>query len=168
MNDLYQEILVKQKKNPAASLIKAALIAATAVFALGAFFMNPVFFLPALVLGVLCWFYSGRTDKEFEYLYVNGDFDIDVIYNKQKRKRVGSYDVNSMIIFAPEKSHELDSYRQKSGITTKDYSSKTGSPKVWCGIYSVDKGEEMVLLELEDDSIVKDLRRYAPRKVFLV
>ena len=167
MNDLYQEILVKQKKNSAASLIRAALIAATAVFALGAFFMHPVFLLPALALGILCWFYSSRTDREYEYLYVNGDFDIDVIYNRQKRKRVGSYDVNSMIVFAPERSHELDPYRKKPGMTLKDYSSKEGSSKVWCGVYSVDKGEEMVLLELEDDSIVKDLRRYAPRKVFL-
>lgn len=167
MNDLYQEILVKQKKNSAASLVRAALIAATVVFALGAFFMHPVFLLPALALGILCWFYSSRTDREYEYLYVNGDFDIDVIYNRQKRKKMGSYDVNSLIVFAPEKSHELDPYRRKNGMTIKDYSSKEGSAKVWGGVYSVDKGEEMILLELEDDSIVKDLRRYAPRKVFL-
>ena len=37
-----------------------------------------------------------RLDLEYEYLYVNGDLDIDKIMGKQKRKRVFSMNVNDL------------------------------------------------------------------------
>ena len=50
-----------------------------------------------------------------KYLYVNGELDIDAIYSKQKRKKMGSYDASELEILAPENSHELDSFKDEKG-----------------------------------------------------
>ena len=166
MNDLYREILVKRRKSSSVTIIKAALIALTVLLAVGGFLFVPLMLILALAAGVGSWFYISRSEKEFEYLYVNGDFDIDVIYNMQKRKRAGSYDISDLVIFAPESSHELDSYRAKKGVTVKDYTSGEANKSVWCGVYTRSEGEEMMRIELQDPELVRDMRRFAPRKVF--
>ena len=166
MSDLYREILVKRKKTPVMSILKVLLIVVTAFSAVaGIMFFWPLL-IAAVLAGVGTYFVSGRVDQEYEYLYVNGDFDIDVIYNKQKRKKAASYDAENLVIFAPQRSHELDSWKNKSGLNVRDFTSGEENRRVWAGVYNGDKGEEMVLLEIDDESLLKDLRRIAPRKVF--
>ena len=46
---------------------------------------------PAIALGVACYFVIPKTDLEYEYLFVNGELDIDMIMSKSKRKRVKSH-----------------------------------------------------------------------------
>ncbi len=167
MSDLYREILVKRKKTPVMNILRILLIAATAVLAVAGLMIAWPLIIGAAAAGVGSYFVSGRLEQEYEYLYVNGDFDIDVIYNMQKRKRAASYDADNLEIFAPYRSHQLDSWKNKNGLTVRDFTSGEENRSVWAGVYSADKGEEMVLLELDDSSLVNDLRRIAPRKVFL-
>ena len=65
----------------------------------------PLVLIAAIALGVLAYFKMPGLDLEFEYLYVNGELDIDKIMSKVKRKRVGSFDISKAEMVAPVKSH---------------------------------------------------------------
>ena len=93
------------------------------LLALGIFFM-PVILVAGLALGWAAWMAFQRLRVEYEYLYVNGELDIDTIYGRVKRKKTASFDLNDLQAAAWEKSHSLDSYRSNPGIQKMDFTSK--------------------------------------------
>ena len=112
MNDSYKEILIKRNTPVGNKILKGLLIALAAI----SIFIGLVFW-PLLIVGavlvVVCWLFVPKLEVEYEYLYVNGELDIDAIYSKQKRKKMGSYDASELEILAPENSHELIPLRIK-------------------------------------------------------
>ena len=166
MSDLYIELLVKKKKTSTDTLLKVLMIGATVIFVLGGILFNPIILLLAVVMGVVDYFKLPSLDLEYEYLYVNGELDIDKIMSKQKRKRVGSYDMKKVEIVAPKNSHELDSFKNKKDLKLKDYTSLDPHAKCYILVFNKEKGQEMIKVEL-DESILNDFRRIAPRKVNL-
>ena len=165
MSDMYREILVKKKMSAGSKLLKGFLTVMT-VLCLLAGMMIPILLIGAIVFGLLTFFVGPKLDVEYEYLYVNGELDIDAIYSRQKRKRAGSYDVAELEILAPAKSHALDSYLN-NGAKVKDYTSGEENVKSYIMVYNMEKGREIIKVEI-DDAIVNDIRRMAPRKVNLV
>ena len=105
-------------------------------------------------------------DLEYEYLYVNGEIDIDKIMSKQKRKRVFSGDVASLELLAPSQSHELDHYRTRTDIKKNDFSSGKKDAKTYTMILKKDQGMELVIFE-PSEVMLKDMKRMAPREVHL-
>ena len=165
MNDGYEEILVQRQKSAADTLIKGGVIALAAVpVALGILFASPLFLLIGAVIGVLAYYFIlPNFDLEYEYLYVNGDIDIDKIMSKRKRKKVGSYTKDNLEIMAPTGSGHLSSYLKNGRV--KDYTSADPHVKTWTLVYGSESSSDIICLELTD-AIVQDMRRYAPRKVF--
>ena len=108
-----------------------------------------------------------RFDVEHEYLYVNGELDIDAIYAKQKRKRIAGYDLHDIEMLAPEGSHALDSYVNRQGVKIKDFSSGEEKAKKYVAVINTDKTQEIIRLELNSE-ILEDVRRIAPRRVSLM
>lgn len=165
MNDSYKEILIKRNTPVGNKILKGLLIALAAI----SIFIGLVFW-PLLIVGavliVVCWLFVPKLEVEYEYLYVNGELDIDAIYSKQKRKKMGSYDASELEILAPENSHELDSFKNKKDLKLKDYTSLDPHAKCYILVFNKEKGQEMIKVEL-DESILNDLRRIAPRKVNL-
>ena len=100
MNDSYKEILIKRNTPVGNKILKGLLIALAAI----SIFIGLVFW-PLLIVGavlvVVCWLFVPKLEVEYEYLYVNGELDIDAIYSKQKRKKMGSYDASELEILAP-------------------------------------------------------------------
>lgn len=165
MSDLYREILVKKKTSAKDQVIKVGLIALTVLGVLVGIVAWPGL-LVALAAGVASFFIIPRLNVEYEYLYVNGDLDIDAIYSRQKRKRVAEYHIEELEILAPENSHALDAFRNKKDIKVRDFSSGEEGAKVYTLIMNKEKAQELVKVEL-DDSVISDIRRMAPRKVNL-
>ena len=165
MGDMYREILVKKKTSAGAKFLKG-FMSAMAVLCLLAGFIIPILLVGAVVFGLLTYFVAPKLDVEYEYLYVNGELDIDAIYSRQKRKRVGSYDVAELEILAPAKSHALDSYLN-NGAKVADYTSGDEHAKSYIMVYNKEKGREIIKVEI-DEVIVNDIRRVAPRKVNLM
>lgn len=62
--------------------------------------------LPVIMITVDVFVFRGQ-NLEFEYLYVNGDLDIDKIMGKAKRKRVFSAAISDLEILAPSGSEEV-------------------------------------------------------------
>jgi len=164
MNDLYQEILIKKKSGPLDGLKKAGMIGLTVLALFAGLFIHILFIPVAIGLGILSWFVINNLDLEYEYLYVNGDLDIDKIMNKQKRKRMASYAIGSLEYLAYATSHELDSYQNGRNTKVYDFTSGEEGRKVVAAVYSREGGYDLVRLEL-NETILKDIRRIAPRKI---
>ena len=165
MNDSYKEILIKRNTPVGNKILKGLLIALAAI----SIFIGLVFW-PLLIVGavlvVVCWLFVPKLEVEYEYLYVNGELDIDAIYSKQKRKKMGSYDASELEILAPENSHELDSFRNRKDIKVHDYSSLEENAKTFGMAINGDKGMELIYFD-PNEAIIKDMQRIAPRSVKL-
>ena len=163
MSESYVELLVKKKKTPKDSILKGLMIAGVVILVLIGLVI-PLVLIAAIALGVLAYFKMPGLDLEFEYLYVNGELDIDKIMSKVKRKRVGSFDISKAEMVAPVKSHELDYYRQSKDLKVVDCSSGEENANVYGMVIKDEKGMKMVLFE-PNQEILDDMRRIAPRKV---
>ena len=167
MSDLYAEVLVKRQATTKDKLIKAALVAGTAVALLVSIFINPLLLVVAVALGVACYFIFPKTDLEYEYLFVNGELDIDVIMAKMKRKRVKSYQMQEVEIIAPLDSHRVDYYKGNTRMKTLDYSSGVQDHKRFLMVVNDSKeGACKVLLE-PGDELAEYMKKSAPSKIFL-
>ncbi len=163
MSESYVELLVKKKKTPKDSILKGLMIAGIVILVLIGLVI-PLVLIAAIALGVLAYFKMPGLDLEFEYLYVNGELDIDKIMSKVKRKRVGSFDISKAEMVAPVKSHELDYYRQSKDLKVVDCSSGEDHANVYGMVIKDEKGMKLVLFE-PNQEILDDMRRIAPRKV---
>lgn len=165
MSDLYTEVMVEKRFTGKDMAIKVLLIFLTVFTAVVGLVLMPLALIVAIVLGVIDYIFIPRLSVEYEYLYVNGELDIDKIFSKAKRKKGGRYDLGKMEIMAPVNSHQLDSYRNNTNIKTVDYSSGKPDAKVYAVIISTDKELQRVLFE-PNEVMLKDIRSKMPRKVF--
>lgn len=166
MGDLYSECIVKRKTPVYTIAIKLLLIIATFIaLTFMVLMLSVIPFLIAVAFGVVYYFYSTGVDLEFEYTFVNGELDIDRIMNKSRRRRALAFDFTHLEIMAREKSHLVDSYRQKS-CKTYDFTSlrSENKEKVYV-IYGTDKNEMIRILFEPDEKMLNDMRNNAPRKV---
>lgn len=168
MSDLYTEVIVKKKATTADMIKRVALIAGTVLSA--AAFLFTTLGLIALVLLIAFvaadYFLIPMLDVEYEYLYVNGELDVDKIMSRQKRKRVYSMDIKTLEILAPSESHALDSYNRNKELKSFDFSSGEAGKKTFTMIVKGEKGMEKVIFE-PNDVMLKDMKRVAPREVNL-
>lgn len=102
-----------------------------------------------------------RMDVEYEYLFVNGDLDIDKIMHKARRKRVCSVNINDVEILAPADSGDARQYQRAK---TQDYTSASGSKNVYALVVN-EKGVLKKILFEPNDTIVEGFFLMAPRKV---
>lgn len=165
MGDLYTELLVKKDRTAKDSLIKYGLIGATAVCAFGALFLHIIFLIGAIVFGILWYFMVPKTDLEWEYLFVNGEMDIDMVMAKSKRKRAKSFDLREADLVAPLDSHRMDYYNNNKQMKVLDYSSGNPQHKRYAVITRLDNAACKIIIE-PDNNLVELMKKSAPSKVF--
>lgn len=150
----YYECLVKRGRNIVASLLSLLLGILTMVMLLASFLYTPLAMLLAIVMAVLTWLVYGRSQVEYEYLILEGEIGIDVIYNRKKRKHLGEYDLKSVCLFAPEGAGQLYNYREHP---LRNYSS--GSPEDKHYVMVSRNGGDTVLVKLTPDERMLSLVR---------
>ncbi len=167
MSDLYTEVMVAKKPSGKDQLIKGVLITFTVLFALAGLVLIPFLLIGAIILGIVDYIFLPRLNVEFEYLYVNGELDVDRIFSKSRRKRAASYDLSSMEIMAPWNSHRLDSYKNNRSLKKVDFSSGISGEghKPYGFVISNKNQMELVIFE-PNEVMLKDIRSKMPRKVF--
>ncbi len=162
MSDYYTEQLVKQKTKASSVLAKIVLIVVTAL----SFFLVLLFpmamIVPVIMIAVDMFLFK-RFDLEFEYLYVNGDLDIDKIMAKQKRKRVFETNVRDIEVLAPTGSIELQQYQRTK---TYDFSSGAGEVKTY-EMVTNSQGQTVKIIFEPNKTILEGMKMLAPRKVFI-
>lgn len=166
MSDLYSELLVKKESTAKDGIMKYGLIVLTALAVLAGIFVNPLILLAAVVLGIACYFVIPKTAVEYEYLFINGDFDIDMIMSKTKRKKVKSFKLSEADLAAPLDSHRMDYYNGNQNMKVLDFSSGNPEHKRFGVITRLDGNLCKIILE-PDEALAQAMKNSAPSKVFL-
>lgn len=162
INDIFNEQLVK-KQRTGSDLAKATGIWGGAVLLslLLIWFIPYIGFMLAVLVFWGAFTLAGRTNKEYEYIFTNGDLDIDVIFNQAKRKRLVSIDSKRILAF--EKVQNKEQIRQKYQAVM-DCSSGTISDSLYALVYDINHKKTAVLIE-PNEAILKGIRTYAPKTV---
>ena len=102
MSETFKEYLIKQKKSPSDVLAQVGLILGTIILIGVAFVLGGDFIGPILIVAILfgAGFLFSRFSREYEYILTNNELDIDVIYNRSRRKRVMTIDMKKIEIMA--------------------------------------------------------------------
>ena len=167
MSDLYSELLVKKERTAKDRLVKGSIIALIVLLVLAGLFIMPLLLIAAIVLGVCAYlFIFPGTDLEFEYLFVNGELDIDKIMAKSKRKRVKSLNITECDIMAPLNSHRMDYYNSNQKLKVQEFSSGNPEHKRFA-IVCRDGADTCKVIIEPDEILAKTMRNTAPSKVFL-
>lgn len=162
MGESYTEQLVKQKTSTQTMLKKAALIVAFIISIIVVMVVPVLAILPAIAIMVIWYFWKRWSCVEFEYIYYNGEIDIDRIMGREARKRVFSASAKEMEVLAPTGSDQL---RPFQNLKVYDYSSNTGN-KTYELVAKMKDQNVRVVFE-PNDEILQGMRYYAPRKVIL-
>ena len=160
MDDFYTEQLIKKQTDTKDTLKKGGLIAVT-VLSVFLAFITPVGIILPIILIIVDVLVIQSLNVEYEYVFVNGDLDIDKIMNKSRRKRIFSVDADQMELLAPVGAVELMQYKK---IKTYDYTSGKKDEKIYALIAS-NKGEVCKVLFEPNETIVEGFFVKAPRKV---
>ena len=166
MGDLYSELLVKKDKTAKDSLLKYGLIVLTVLAVFAGLIITPLALIIAVALGIACYFVIPKTDVEYEYLFINGDFDIDMIMSKTKRKKVKSFKLSEADLSAPLDSHRMDYYNGNQNMKVLDFSSGNPEHKRFGVITRLDGNLCKIILE-PDEALAQAMKNSAPSKVFL-
>ncbi len=162
MNEAYYEIMVTKKKSPILKVAQIVTALLAGFFALTMFIGMIWGIVLAVVFGVACYFITLYSTVEFEYLYIDKELQIDRILARSKRKRMETLDLNELVILAPVRSHELDSYRNNN-YKKADYSS--GEEANEQKKYMMIVNDKQIIFEPTEE-MVKTIHMFAPRKVF--
>jgi len=167
LGDVFKEQLVKRAitgKDTAKRIGIVALAVIVFFFCLYIPYVQQVavFIAAALIFGV--YFLITRQNIEYEYSFTNGDLDIDIIYNKSKRKRLFSSSVKDFEIMAPVQdtahTHDLSNASE-----TKDYSSGVVGPDTYAFVTAY-KGKRLKIIIEPNDMMIKAFSTVlTPRKL---
>ena len=166
MSDLYSELLVKKESTMKDAVVKYGMIVLTVLAAGAGLFISPIILVVAIALGIACYFVIPRTDLEYEYLFVNGEFDIDMVMAKSKRKKVTSLKLSEVDLVAPLDSHRMDYYNSNQKLKVQDFSSGNPEHKRFA-IVCRDGADTCKVIIEPDEILAKTMRNTAPSKVFL-
>lgn len=162
MNDFYTEQLVKKKTTGSSIMIKVLMILLTIVSFAAILFIPFGIILPVIMITVDVFVFRGQ-NLEFEYLYVNGDLDIDKIMGKAKRKRVFSAAISDFEILAPSGSEEV---KRIQVTKTLNFSSFDSEKKTYDLIVQ-QNGQKIKVIFEPNDIILNGYKMLAPRKVVI-
>ena len=160
MTDYLIEQLVKKQPTKKDSLKKTGLFAVVVISGLLIPFISFAF-LVTVVLIVIAIILIRRMNVEYEYIYFNGDLDIDKIMNCETRKRAVSTSVKEMDVIAPKGSQAVLGYQHLKAL---DFTTCDPQGKVYEMVTMV-KGEKTRVLFEPNEKLLNAMRDIAPRKV---
>ena len=164
MNDTLYEQIVARKPKPYALFIRLLTIfLVVAVVVLGIPFIGLLAFVIAVILALVAYYFIfPRLNVEYEYMLLNHDLQIDVIYNREKRKKLKSFDIQTAEIIAPKGSPRLNSFKPDKVF---DYSSGNPSAKVYAIIISLDQNNACIYIE-PDEKMLDHMKHWMGMKLY--
>lgn len=165
-NDTFVEELVVRRNSVANLLAMMGMILLAVVLAVVSFlFLSPL--LPAILAILIFGVYLGIKFQgvEYEYSFTNGDFDVDKIMAKRKRKRLVEINHKQIKVMAPytaEYECETKNYQVTSVV---DASAHKNAANRWFLIYE-DKGGSYVFLVFQPSKRFREaMKKYMPGRI---
>ncbi len=146
-NDVFVEQLVKHKPRVRNILIKVLSILAGIVITLVAWLISPTYsYIIFTAAWLLVYVLFKSQEYEFEYIFTNGDLDVDRITAQRRRKRVMSTDCRSINVMAPcDEAHEHLAQKYEL-VRTVDYSSAINAENRWFFIFTGGSGAHVKVI----------------------
>lgn len=167
MDDVFKEQMVKKIPSKNDTLKKIGIVVLTLILSLISFMFAQAF-APVLVLAFCyaSYYLISLQSIEYEYILTNNELDIDVIYNKSKRKRVFSGDIKEVDIMAhvEDKTHKGDF---NCADIKKDYSSGVINKNTYSMLYNYNNKRTEFIIEPNEIMINSFARYISPRKLFV-
>ena len=164
MNDaLYEQLISRRPKAYDLPVWILVILVIVAVAILGMPFVGFLSFVIAVVLAVIAYYFIfPKLSVEYEYIILNHDLQIDAIYNKAKRKRLQSLDIQGAEIIAPKGSPRLNSYRPDK---TYDYTSGDPNGKAYAIMMPMDQKNVCICIE-PDAQMLDHMSQWMGMKMF--
>lgn len=160
MNDIYTEQLIKKKKTKKQLVLQGVVLVLTLFSICGALHFPVLFIITGIFIACNIFLYW-ELDIEYEYLFVNGELDIDKIIHKARRRRICSVELTDVELLTPYGAGELRQYQRAK---KSDYSSGTENGQTYVLIAAV-KGEQRKIIFEPNEVIINGYKRLDPRKV---
>lgn len=161
--DSYSECNVPVKTLPLAKVFSALMVVLSAFTLLaGLLFLNPIWLLSFLVLVFLTYLQMMNSHLEYEYIFVSGDMQIDVIKWQRKRKKVMDFSLDNVTVIAKNGSDAARAYSGRS-LKVRNFTSHTTDDYYILALKT--DGEEQVVLFEPDEDMLDVLSHAAPSKV---
>lgn len=158
--DNFYEQLNKTEKSHIYSIMK---LLSYILFIFAAIFLislNLLLFAVSLIIGLVLYFIKNNFFLEYEYAYINGRLDIDVILGKKKRKKVISFNVKDIEAYGDEKLTDMVKY--KHGAKIINAISTNDKNKVY-GIYVIIEGQKYYIRFTPDKKFYDLINRFNRR-----
>lgn len=165
MNDSLYEQLVARRSRPTDVAIRIVIIVAlVAVFIFTLPFLGYLaVFITVLLAFLAYYFVFPRLSVEYEYTLLNHDMQVDAIYNRAKRKKQLSFDIQQAEIIAPKGSPRLHSYNPDK---TLDFSSQAPNAKAYVLMMPLDKKNTCIVIE-PDETMLRHMKSWMGMKLYM-
>ncbi len=166
MGDIFKEQIVKKEPTTRDALIRTGLIVLNVIVAFASFAVLAQFAIYVIAAAVFGTYYFLSTlNREYEYIYTNGELDIDVIYGRTRRKRLFTGDARSFEVCAHinDKMHSNDF---NSASETKDYSSGKIKDNTYVFLASYKGKKQKIVFEPNETIVAAMAQVMTTRKFF--
>jgi hypothetical protein len=167
MGDVFKEQIVKRQSTVKDSAIKVCLVVIVVLVAFIAFFVLHLGSFSVLIvfaLGFGARFLMSYLNVEYEYVFTNGELDIDIIYDQARRKRMFSTNLKNteMMAHIDDKAHE---HTFNSAQATLDYSSGVSGPDTYVFL-TVHEGKKTKVIIEPNEKMLKAFNSTLTRRNF--
>ena len=173
-NDVFYEQLYARKKTFREYAVQALIFIVTIGLSM-AVFMFCISYIPkfGLMLGTVCIgiiVYFGyklfmRLDVEYEYIYLNGEIDVDKIICRSERSRLLTVKASNFEQFGEyneASKAKVDAYPVNKRFDVR--SNKTDN--LYYAVFNHKEYKKTLLIFEPDERIFEDMKRYMPRTVW--
>jgi hypothetical protein len=164
MDGVFKEQIVKRTPTTLDMLKKAGLVIAVIIILfVSMMFLGQFALLITIAAGFGAYLLMGFLSVEYEYIFTNGELDIDAIYNRTRRKRMYSGTVKDFEIMAHiddrDHFHDFDSAQE-----TKNYASGVTKNETYAFLAPY-KGKRLKIIIEPNEMMVKAISTVlTPRK----
>lgn len=170
--DIFYEQLFKRKKRFKDYALQVAIFVIALALSMGVCMGLTAWFktgqlqmlvVTAAIAGIVYVAYklSIRLDVEFEYIYLNGEMDVDKIISKSDRERMITFKANTFEHFGKyeEEKQKADSIPVDRRF---DFTSHTGENEVYYAVFNHKEYKKVLILFEPNEKILSDMVRYVP------
>ncbi len=164
MNDALYELIVARKPKPYDLAVRILVILLiVAVIIIGMPFIGLLSFVIAALLAMLAYYFVfPKLSVEYEYILLNHDLHIDVIYNRAKRRSLRTFDIQGAEIIAPKSSPRLNSYKPDK---VYDYSSGSSTGKIYAVMIPMEQKNVCIYIE-PDSKMINLMKQWMGMKMY--
>lgn len=169
MGDVFIEQMIKRKNDGAAIAKQVGIVVLALLLLMVAFYFMmspfmPIAFMVAAGTVYGAWWLITGQNLEFEYIYTNGEMDIDKVIAKRKRKRVTTVRIASFDEFEP---FQMERYRQQQYDITINAAVSMNQEGSWYASYRNRDGKKCCLVFTPEEKLLKEIQAQYKRKAFM-